>query len=95
MGSMAASRAAPRAVASPTPYYIRFGAPFVYSRVDPCGQPGLGAGRCSTPCSRPVTRPIQLALSFANRVLERTPVLPFSLSFVIGGEGAQPLGIFP
>jgi hypothetical protein len=40
----------------PHPYYIRLGAPFVYSRVDPCGQPGGGA----TPCARP--RPPVLTL---------------------------------
>ncbi len=48
MGSMAASRAAPRAGGKPRPYYTRLGVPFVYSRGDPCGRPGGGARPIST-----------------------------------------------
>ncbi len=37
----------------PRPYYTRLGVPFVYSRGDPCGQPGCGA-RPSQLVNRPV-----------------------------------------
>ncbi len=83
--------------------------PCTHRLAKPCHSRGDALCSPSTPCAltstlfscprppyaRPVTRPIQLALSFASRVLERIPVFPASLSSVIGGEGAQPLGIFP
>ena len=91
MGSMAASRAAPRAGASPAPTI--YGWALRSCIVGLTLAVNLGAARDGA--ARPVTGPIQLALSFANKFLERVPVLPVSLSFVIGSEGAQPLGIFP
>src|SRR6266536_2540237 len=69
--------------------------PCTHRLAKPCHSRGDALCSPSTPYARPVTRPIQLALSFASRVLERIPVFPASLSSVIGGEGAQPLGIFP